>query len=111
MGLEFDRVVRGRDRGVTRRYARVALADERDRDRDRLERVDGVGGCFFLDGLPLLGFLHGLPTGRGWDGTTTAVLLDGRLRVLGGEASEGDTAVAAGDGVDVTALIVLFLME
>ena len=80
-------------------------------ERDGLERVERVGAAFFLGGLPLREDLRGLPTGRGLDGTTAAVLLDGRPRVLGGEASEGDTAVAEGDGVEDRALLVLFLAE
>ena len=79
---------------------------------ERVERVERVGAAFLVDGLPLLEDLGGLPTGRGLDViTTAAVLLDGRPRVLGVETSEGDTAVAARDGVDDPTLAVLFLTE
>ena len=99
-------MVRGRDRGVTRRYWRDVLAVGL--SRDGLDRVGGVRSSFFLGGLPLLEDLGGLP--RGLDGTTTSVLL-GRPRVLGGEAAGGDTAVAAGGGDEVPALQALFLAE
>ena len=66
--------------------------------------MEGVWTSFFLGGLPFEEDLRGLPTGRGLDGRTTAVLLGGPPRVLGGEASVGDTAIAARDGVDVPAL-------